>query len=122
GPQNPQLAPAEHRLTARTAREQDAILRSAERMQSLLRDGSCAIHAVEFVQVDPADLPEPILVVWNVGAEKIYGHPAEQVLGRPVSLLVPPDRLDEYRDITRRVFRGELIEDLETVRLHKDGR
>lgn len=58
---------------------------------------------------------------WNAGAERLYGYPAEEVLGRHISVLVPPDRLEELHQIFNRVLRGDHITNLETVRLRKDG-
>ena len=59
---------------------------------------------------------------WNRGAERLYGYTAEEVLGRSVSILVPPDRLEEWQTIMDRLRHGERIEHLETVRVAKDGR
>jgi PAS domain S-box-containing protein len=59
---------------------------------------------------------------WNAGAAKIYGYSAEEVIGRSISLLTPPDRVDELRDILARIGRGEPVDRLQTVRVTKDGR
>ncbi|HZT44392.1 MAG TPA: PAS domain S-box protein [Chthonomonadaceae bacterium] len=59
---------------------------------------------------------------WNRGAERLYGYTTEEVLGRPISLLVPPDLLGELKAIMERLRRGEPIEHFETVRVAKDGR
>ncbi len=61
------------------------------------------------------------ILSWNRGAERIYGYRAEEAIGRPVSFLVPPDRLDEFPAIMERITRGECIEHCETVRQRKDG-
>ena len=58
---------------------------------------------------------------WNAGAERVYGYPAAEVLGKPFSVLVPPDRTDEVRDAARRLQRGERLDHFETVRRRKDG-
>ncbi len=58
---------------------------------------------------------------WNRGAERLYGYAAAEVVGRPLSVLVPPDLPDELPAILERVQRGEHIEHFETVRLRKDG-
>ena len=42
-----------------------------------------------------------VIVGWNRGAERIYGYPAEVILGNPVSVLVPPDRSDEWGLVLR---------------------
>jgi PAS domain S-box-containing protein len=62
-----------------------------------------------------------IIVSWNKGAERLYGYTAEEIVGRPLSLLVPPDHPDELPAIMERLRRGEHIEHYETVRLRKAG-
>jgi PAS domain S-box-containing protein len=66
--------------------------------------------------------PEGIIDSWNRGAEKIYGYAMEEVLGRHITLLVPPERVDELLGVMERVRQGEHVEYLETVRLTKEGR
>jgi PAS domain S-box-containing protein len=62
-----------------------------------------------------------IILTWNRGAERIFGYTAEEAVGKPVTILIPPDRLDEEPGILARVRRGERIDHYETVRRHKDG-
>ncbi len=64
---------------------------------------------------------EGIIVSWNTGACGIYGYMAEEVVGKPVSILVPPNHLDEMPQLLRRVSQGESVEHYETVRRRKDG-
>ena len=61
------------------------------------------------------------ILSWNAAAETLYGYPAAEVIEKPVSMLVPPDRLAELTQILQRVRKGERIERFETVRLRKDG-
>jgi PAS domain S-box-containing protein len=58
---------------------------------------------------------------WNKGAERIYGYAKEEVIGRPISILAPADRVDEIGLILKRVRTGEPIETFETTRVTKDG-
>ncbi len=59
---------------------------------------------------------------WNRGAERLYGYRAEEVIGRPISLLIPDGRPDrELPQLLERLTWGEQIEDYESVRRHKDG-
>jgi PAS domain S-box-containing protein len=58
---------------------------------------------------------------WNAGAERLFGYRAEEVIGKPVTILYPPDRLGEREEILRRLGRGEAIEQFDTVRRRKDG-
>jgi PAS domain S-box-containing protein len=58
---------------------------------------------------------------WNPAAERLFGHPSEEALGRPSTLLVPPERAEEEGRILERLRAGERVEHLDTVRLRKDG-
>ncbi|HYF26853.1 MAG TPA: PAS domain S-box protein [Baekduia sp.] len=58
---------------------------------------------------------------WNAGAERLYGYTAAEIVGKSISLLVPPGHDDDLPEILRRVQSGERIDDLETVRARKDG-
>lgn len=64
---------------------------------------------------------EGIIVSWNTGAEKIFGYLADEMIGQPVALLVPDDRIDEEPKILERLKQGERIEHFETLRKRKDG-
>ena len=63
-----------------------------------------------------------IVMSWNGGAERLFGYAASEAIGRPVTIIIPPDREDEERAILERLRRGERIENFETVRQTKDGR
>ena len=62
-----------------------------------------------------------IITSWNKGAEKIYGYVENEVIGQPISILVPTDRQDEAPQILGRLARGEAVNHYETVRRRKDG-
>ena len=62
-----------------------------------------------------------IITSWNKGAEKIYGYHEGEVVGRSISLLVPPGSADEMRQILDKIKHGERIENYETVCRRKDG-
>lgn len=63
-----------------------------------------------------------MIVSWNNSAERLYGYSAEEVKGRPISLLMPPERADDFPEIMDRLKRGLRVEHYETERLHKDGK
>ena len=62
-----------------------------------------------------------IVASWNQGAQLLFGYSAEDVVGKPITILFPPAHLDEEPAILERIRRGERVEHYETVRLHKDG-
>jgi len=63
-----------------------------------------------------------IILSWNPGAQKLFGYAAEEALGRPITMLIPQDKLDEEINILARVGRGEIVDHLQTVRVRKDGK
>jgi PAS domain S-box-containing protein len=58
---------------------------------------------------------------WNIGAEKLYGYPADDMIGRSVLMLVPDDRIEEEPAILRQISAGSKVEPYETKRRRKDG-
>jgi PAS domain S-box-containing protein len=64
---------------------------------------------------------DSIITSWNRSAERLFGHKAEEAIGRNVALIIPPDRREEETTILDRLKRGEHIEHFETVRVRKDG-
>jgi PAS domain S-box-containing protein len=63
-----------------------------------------------------------IVTSWNKAAERMYGYRGDEIIGKPVSVLLPSDRPNEVHDILQRLNRGERIEHFETLRLAKNGR
>lgn len=62
-----------------------------------------------------------IIMSWNRGAEQIFGYLGEEVIGKPVTILIPSDRQDEEPTILERLRRGERVDHYETIRRRKDG-
>jgi PAS domain S-box-containing protein len=62
-----------------------------------------------------------IIKSWNKGAERIFGYTAEEAVGQPITILTPPERLDEEPTILGRIRRGERTDHYETIRQRKDG-
>jgi PAS domain S-box-containing protein len=63
-----------------------------------------------------------IIQTWNDGAERIFGYKREEIIGKPVAVLIPPDRFDEETEILQRIREKRPSERLETIRVGKDGR
>ena len=59
---------------------------------------------------------------WNAGAERLFGYTPEEAIGNSITMVIPPDKLEEERTILSRLRHGERIEHLETERVRKDGR
>ncbi|OJU67564.1 MAG: histidine kinase [Rhizobiales bacterium 63-7] len=64
---------------------------------------------------------EGIIMTWNRGAERLFGYSAADVVGKPITILIPDDRLSEEDEILSRLRAGDRIDHFETVRRRKDG-
>jgi PAS domain S-box-containing protein len=58
---------------------------------------------------------------WNRGAEKVFGYSAAEIVGKPMLVLLPPERIDEESGILAHIRSGERVDHFETVRVRKDG-
>jgi PAS domain S-box-containing protein len=63
-----------------------------------------------------------IVTTWNRCAERIFGYTAEEMIGQPITKIIPPELQDDEERILATIARGEKIDHVETVRLTKDGR
>jgi PAS domain S-box-containing protein len=62
-----------------------------------------------------------IIMSWNAAAERLFGYTAEEAIGRSITILIPPDRLQEEPEILEHLRRGDRIDHFETIRQRKDG-
>jgi PAS domain S-box-containing protein len=62
------------------------------------------------------------ITFWNAGASQLYGYAAEEAIGSPITMLVPPGEEEEVAGLLRRLRRGERAERVRAIRLVKDGR
>ncbi len=62
-----------------------------------------------------------IVRTWNQAAERIYGYTAAEMIGRPISVICPPDRFHELAEIQDKLRQGESIDQFETIRMRKNG-
>jgi PAS domain S-box-containing protein len=115
----------EHRVEERTAQlshanihlqDEETARRDAEarsrRLASLVASSEDAIIGLD---------PDCNVTDWNVGAEHLFGTSAEEISGRSIFVLIPPDDLDTVNRKLARVRSGEPVEPYEAVRLRKDG-
>ena len=63
-----------------------------------------------------------IITSWNRSAERIFGYTAEEIIGKPVLLIIPPELQDEETLILSKIRAGDRVDHFETVRVRKDGR
>jgi PAS domain S-box-containing protein len=95
---------------------------NAKRVQSQL-----AIEALMAAVVESSDDAivskdlNGIITSWNNGAERLFGYTAEEVIGKSITILIPPGRLNEEPYILEHIRRGERVDHYETVRRRKDG-
>jgi PAS domain S-box-containing protein len=63
-----------------------------------------------------------VIASWNPAAERMFGYPAAEAVGQPITLIIPPDRREEEITAVASLGRGERVEHFETVRQTRDGR
>ncbi len=63
-----------------------------------------------------------VIMSWNAGAQRIFGYTAEEMIGKSIHVLIPPERWGEEDEILSRISRGEPVNHMETVRVAKDRR
>ena len=62
-----------------------------------------------------------LITSWNPGAASLFGYSAGEAIGRPISIIVPPERMDEENNILHKIKEGEYVQHLETQRTKKNG-
>jgi PAS domain S-box-containing protein len=85
---------------------------AAQRLAAIVESSDDAIIAKNL---------DGIITNWNRGAQRLLGYTAEEVIGKPNTMLIPPDRLDEESAILARICNCERVNHYETIRRHKDG-
>jgi PAS domain S-box-containing protein len=85
---------------------------TAARLAAIVESSDDAIISKDF---------NGIIRTWNAAAERLFGYKAEEIIGRPITVLIPESRHDEEPEIIARIRRGERVEHYDTVRRRKDG-
>ncbi len=101
-------------LVERTRHEAE-LADNAHRLRRLASILELSTDAIESIGLDGT------ITSWNKGAERMFGYTADEAIGRPITLIIPPDRHAEEQDILARIRGGERIDNYETVRCRKDG-
>jgi PAS domain S-box-containing protein len=86
--------------------------RAAQQLSAIVESAEDAILAKDL---------NGVITSWNRGAERLFGYSADEMIGAPVTTLIPDDRLDEEPQILARIRAGERVEHFDTVRRRKDG-
>ena len=107
-PRKPASPRAPHRT--RPARDRESL--AAQHYRAIIESSDDAILSKDL---------EGLILSWNQGAERLFGFTSEEAVSRPVTIIIPVDRMDEEPTILEKIHRGERIEHFETVRQRKDG-
>jgi len=99
-------------LEMRAARDKE-IQRSLAHMAAIVESSDDAIVGKTL---------DGIIQSWNAGAQRLFGYTPDEAIGKPITLIIPPERLDEEQRILATLRRGERIEHFETTRVTKDRR
>lgn len=92
--------------------ERVVALETQQRLAAIIESSDAAIMSIDL---------DARITSWNEGAERLYGFSADEIVGHPVTRLLPRERSEEEGAILSRIRRGERVEPYETVRLHKNG-
>jgi len=85
---------------------------AAQRLAAIVQSSSDAIYSLA---------ADGAVTSWNGAAERLLGRPAAEMLGHPIDSVWPPEQFEVNRSMFERAFAGEVITEVETVRLHRDG-
>jgi diguanylate cyclase (GGDEF)-like protein/PAS domain S-box-containing protein len=100
----------------------DNFAREAERVKALEESRLLAAIVESTNEAILSKSLDGTILSWNPAAERMFGYTAEEICGRNISILIPPERTDEEPELLRRVSSGERIVGVETEHVRKDGR
>lgn len=93
--------------------EQQRVVEMQQQLAAIVESSHDAITSIDL---------KGTITSWNRGAERLYGYQAAEIIGKPLSVLIPPDHTEDFTTMLEHLRRGERIEHFETVRATKDGR
>ena len=96
----------------RDVTQQREALATAQHLASIVQFSGEAIYSRTI---------DGIITSWNPAAERMYGYSSEEIIGKPINLLIPEDRTDEIEAILTKISAGQPVEHLETIRTRRDG-
>jgi len=110
-------------VSAVQLRRMDAERARAQRALSALRDSQELLQGIVESSDDAiiSKTLKGIITSWNPGAQRLFGHTAQQAIGQPMLMIIPPERATEEPAILSRIARGERVDHFETVRVRADG-
>jgi PAS domain S-box-containing protein len=103
------------RIAPKTTQIEAALRESEQRLRWLASIVESSDDAIVSKNLDG------VITSWNAGAERVFGYSASEVIGQPITLVIPQDRQSEEREILTRIRRGERIDHFETIRQRKQG-
>src|ERR1035437_9190097 len=99
-------------VISRDVTQQREALAAAQRMASIVEFSGEAIFGRTL---------DGIITSWNPAAERMYGYSSEEIVGKPINLLIPEERTGEIEAILAKISAGQPVEHLETIRVRRDG-
>jgi PAS domain S-box-containing protein len=102
-----------------TARDMELALKSRREVEERLLRLAAIVESSED-SIIAKDLDGNI-IEWNRGAERLFGYTAAEMIGKPISALMPPEHKGDMNEILSRIRRGERVEHFESVRVKKNG-
>jgi PAS domain S-box-containing protein len=102
----------------RAEREREELVREQASWEARLRLATIVESSDDAIIGQDMD---GMITDWNKGAERLYGYSADEVIGRPISLLVAPDRSSDFAEVMATLRRGNSLKHYETVSQKKDG-
>jgi two-component system CheB/CheR fusion protein len=109
---NPEGGPERILLGIEDVTERKKAEMAMARLAAVVESSEDAIIAIDM---------DGVIASWNQGATRLYGYTAQEAVGQPITMLIPPDRSGEEESFLERLRRSESIESFETVRRRKDG-